>query len=231
MPGMDLIETLRTTGAAREFRPDPVSDDVLREILDNARFAPSGGNRQAWRVIVIRDRQKKKAIRDIYLEGWYDYLAMGAAGLVPSAPITDRDAETEAHSHAGEFRAAAEAGPGGFAEHLDEVPALLLVTADLRSLAALDRDLGRYTLVGGASIYPFCWSVLLAARDKGLGGVITTMVVMNEEKIRGLVDLPDEVAVAGLIALGVPVHQPHRLKRRNVSEFTTIDTYDGTPFG
>ncbi|MFZ0664517.1 MAG: nitroreductase family protein [Acidimicrobiales bacterium] len=228
---MDLIETLRTTGAAREFRPDPVSDDVLREILDNARFAPSGGNRQAWRVIVIRDRQKKKAIRDIYLEGWYDYLAMGAAGLVPSAPITDRDAETEAHSHAGEFRAAAEAGPGGFAEHLDEVPALLLVTADLRSLAALDRDLGRYTLVGGASIYPFCWSVLLAARDKGLGGVITTMVVMNEEKIRGLVDLPDEVAVAGLIALGVPVHQPHRLKRRNVSEFTTIDTYDGTPFG
>jgi nitroreductase len=231
VPGMDLIETLRTTGAAREFRPDPVSDDVLREILDNARFAPSGGNRQAWRVIVIRDRQKKKAIRDIYLEGWYDYLAMGAAGLVPSAPITDRDAETEAHSHAGEFRAAAEAGPGGFAEHLDEVPALLLVTADLRSLAALDRDLGRYTLVGGASIYPFCWSVLLAARDKGLGGVITTMVVMNEEKIRGLVDLPDEVAVAGLIALGVPVHQPHRLKRRNVSEFTTIDTYDGTPFG
>ena len=51
----------------------------------------------------------------------------------------------------------------------------MLVVADLRALAAVDRDLDRYTLVGGASIYPFCWSVLLAARAEGLGGVMTTM--------------------------------------------------------
>jgi nitroreductase len=227
---MDLIETIRTTGAAREFRKQEVPDAVLRTILDNARFAPSGGNRQGWRVIVVKDPETRKELRDIYLEGWYDYLAMGAAGLVPWAPVTDREAEVQARSYAEDFRKAAADGPGGFAEHLEEVPVLLLVVADLRALAAVDRDLPRYTLVGGASIYPFCWSVLLAARAEGLGGVLTTMPVMREDKMRSLFGMPDEVVVAGLIALGVPEHQPHRLKRREVSEFTTVDRFDGPAY-
>jgi nitroreductase len=227
---MDLIEALSTTGAAREFRSEPVSDEMLAQVLGTARFAPSGGNRQAWHVIVVSDPEIRRRLRDLYLDGWYDYLAIGAAGLVPWAPLTDRSAEAEAVTRAGDFAAAASSGGGGFAEHLDEVPALLLVTADLRSLAAVDRDLDRYTLVGGASVYPFCWSVLLAAREFGLGGVITTMVVKREDAVRELFGLPDEVAVAGLIALGYPEHQPHRLKRRKVADFTTVDRYDGRVF-
>ena len=66
----------------------------------------------------------------------------------------------------------------------------MLVVADLRALAAVDRDLDRYTLVGGASIYPFCWSVLLAARAEGLGGVMTTMVVKREDEVRELFGSP-----------------------------------------
>jgi len=169
-------------------------------------------------------------MRDIYLEAWYQYVAMGAAGLVAWAPITDRDAESEAIRHAAEFAAAGKANPG-FAEKLDKVPVLLLVVVDLRVLAAVDRDLPRYTLVGGASVYPFCWSVLLAARAEGLGGVMTTMVANREHEVQRLVGLPDESAVAGLIALGYPAHQPHRLKRRRVEEFTTVDRYDGHAFG
>jgi nitroreductase len=228
---MDLIETLRTTGAAREFRPDPVSDEVVVRVLDNARFAPSGGNRQAWRVILMRDPEIRRKLRDIYLEGWYEYLAIGSAGLVPWAPVTDRAAESAALAGAGALAAAAALGPGGFAEHLDEVPVLLLVVADLRSLAAVDRDLDRYTLVGGASIYPFCWSVLLAARAEGLGGVITTMAVRNEQSVRDLFGVPAEFAVASLIALGVPDHQPHRLRRNEVGSFTTVDGFEGPAFG
>jgi nitroreductase len=226
---VDLVDALRTTGAARQFLPDPVPDELLASVLETARFAPSGGNRQGWRVIVVRDHAIRRRLRDLYLEGWYQYLAMGAAGLVPWAPVTDRQAETEAISHAGEFAAAA--GEGGFAEHLDEVPALLLVVADLRALAAVDRDLDRYTLVGGASIYPFCWSVLLASRAVGLGGVFTTMVVQREREVREVMHLPTETVVAGLIALGFPVHQPSRLKRAAVSDFTTVDTFDGPSFG
>ena len=159
---LDLVTTLRSTGAVREFQPGPVGDDVLRRILETARFAPSGGNRQGWRVIVVKDPSVRAALRDIYLTGWYEYLAMGAAGLVPWAPVTDRAAESEAVARAHEFADAAAATEPGFAQALDLAPALLLVLADLSALAAVDRDLPRYTLVGGASIYPFVWSVLLA---------------------------------------------------------------------
>src|SRR5438067_1570581 len=104
---MDLIDTLRTTGAVREFLPDPVPDDVVYRILDNARFAPSGGNRQGWRVVVVKDSEIRRRLRDLYLPGWYEYLAIRAAGLVPFAPVTDRAAEAEAGARADEQRAAA----------------------------------------------------------------------------------------------------------------------------
>jgi len=105
------------------------------------------------------------------------------------------------------------------------------VLADLRALAAVDRDLDRYTLAGGASIYPFVWSVLLAARDEGLGGVVTTMVIRREQEVRSLLGIPDELAVAAVVALGHPVRQTRKLTRRSVPEFTTVDRFDGEPFG
>ena len=220
---LDLVETLRSTGAAREFHPDPVPDDVLRRLLDTARFAPNGGNRQAWRVVVVRDADTKRALRDLYLPPWYEYLAMGAAGLTPWAPVTDRAAEAEAVARADEM---VPASPG-FAERLDEVPVLLVLLADLRRLAAVDRDMDRYTLVGGASIYPFAWSLLLAARAEGLGGVLTTMLVQQEDSVRALLGVPSEFVVAGVLALGRPVRQPRKLTREPVSSFATFDRFDG----
>ncbi|HVT42353.1 MAG TPA: nitroreductase family protein [Acidimicrobiales bacterium] len=223
---LDLVTTLRSTGAARQFHPEPVPDDVLARLLDTARFAPSGGNRQGWRVVVVKDPAKRSALRDIYVAGWYEYLALGAAGLVPWAPPTDRAAEREALTHAPQFAEAGAASPG-FAETLDTAPALLLVLADLSALAAIDRDLPRYTLVGGASIYPFVWSLLLAARTEGLGGVTTTVAIRREDEVRALFDVPDTVAVAALVVLGRPVTQPSRLRRAPVSSFAWIDRFEG----
>jgi len=224
---VDLLDALRTTGAVREFLPEPVGDDVVARILDTARFAPNGGNRQAWRVVLVRDPARKTALRDLYLPGWYEYLAQGAAGLVPWAPVTDREAERRAVAGADAVATAARSGPGGFAEHLDEVPVLLLVLADLRKLATVDRDADHYTLVGGASVYPFVWSVLLAARAEGLAGVITTMVVRREAEVQALLALPDHMVVAALVALGRPVRQPRRLTRLAVEDFATLDDLDG----
>ena len=133
---MDLIDTLRSTGAIREFRPDPVPDDVVARILDNARFAPSGGNRQGWHVVVVKDAATRRALRELYLPGWRDYLAMRAAGLVPWAPVTDIEAEREAVAGAA---ALPDEALGDFAAHFDEVPVLLVLLADLRALAAVDR--------------------------------------------------------------------------------------------
>lgn len=220
----DLLQTLQTTGAVRDFLPDPVDDQTLARILDSARFAPSGGNRQGWRVVVVKDRAKREALRDLYLPGWYEYLAMRAAGLTPWAPVTDRDKEREAV-------AAARPVGDGFPEHLHEVPALLAVFADLRALAAVDRDGDRYQFAGGASIYPFVWSILLAAREEGLAGVITTMPVREEHAVRALFDAPDELALAAVVALGTPVTQPTRLTRAAVADFTTVDSLAGPPLG
>jgi len=224
---VELLEALRSTGAVRAFLPDPVDDATLWRVLDTARFAPSGGNRQAWHVVVLRDPARRAALRDLYLGPWYEYLAQGAAGLVPWAPLTDRAAEAAAVAGAGDLAAAAAQGPGGFAEHLDTVPALLVVLGDLRALAAVDRDLDRYTFVGGASVYPFVWSILLAARAEGLGGVVTTMAVRREAEVRELVEAPGHLAVAAVVALGRPVRQPRRLRRRPVEEFATVDTVPG----
>jgi len=227
---LDLVATLRSTGAARQFHPEPIADDVLERLLDTARFAPSGGNRQGWRVIVVKDPAARVALRDLYLSGWYEYLALVSAGLVPWAPVSDRDAEAAAIVKAPQFAEAGAAAPG-FPETLDTAPALLLVLADLRALAAVDRDLHRYTLVGGASIYPFVWSLLLAARAEGLGGVMTSVAVRREDDVRALFDIPDTVAVAALVVLGRPVTAPRKLKRAPVESFAWVDRYGGTPLG
>jgi nitroreductase len=227
---MELLDALRTTGAVREFTDEPVPDEVLHRVLDNARFAPSGGNRQGWRVVVVKDPAIRAGLRDLYLPGWYRYLAQSSAGMTPYSPLNDPAEEERASAAADEIAAAAAAGEGGFAEHLDRVPVLLVLLADLRAIAAVDKDLRRYTLAGGASVYPFAWNLLLAAREEGLAGVMTTMAVRAEPEVRELLDVPDELVVAGVIALGHPVRQPRRLTRSSVEEFTTVDRATGDPF-
>jgi nitroreductase len=226
---MELAFALRTTGAIREFRPDPVPDDVVIRVLDQARFAPSGGNRQGWRVILVKDPAARRGLRDLYLPGWYEYLAQREAGLTPWAPVTDFEAEARAVAGAGRVAEAAAAGPGGFAEHLDEAPVVLVVIADLRALAAVDRDLDRCGLAAGASVYPFVWSLLLAARDEHLGGVMTTMVIRREAEVKELLGVPEPFAIAAVVALGLPVREFQRLRRGAVSEFASIDRFDGPP--
>jgi nitroreductase len=97
-------------------------------------------------------------------------------------------------------------------------------------LAAIDRDADRYTFAGGASIYPFAWNVLLAARDEGLGGVITTIAIREEAAVKTILGAADPLALAAVIALGYPVRQPRRLRREPVSAFATVDSIDGPEF-
>lgn len=223
---MDLIETLRSTGTVREFTDEPVDDAVLARVLDTARFAPSGGNAQAWRVVVVKDPAIRTRLRDLYLPGWADYLTMSAAGLRPWSPVNDPAAERDALATGPGQAAAAQ----GFAAHLDTVPVLLMVFADLAQLAAVDRDLDRYTFAGGASVYPFVWNLLLAARAEGLGGVLTTMLIQQEDEVKRLLGAPEQLALAAAVALGYPVHQPTKLRRGAVGSFTTVDRLDGPPF-
>ena len=200
---MELVEVLRTTGAVRNFSDRVVETTTLFEILDDARFAPSGGNRQCWRVIVVEDPAQRRAVRDIYLDAWHDYVAHLLAGVVPFSPLASEEYRAAATAQ----RDAAEAlsKPDGFAETLDRVPAMLVVCADLGALAATDRDLTRYQVVGGASVYPFVWNILLAARERGLGGVMTTVATRNEGAVRATLRIPAEFCVASIVVLGHPL--------------------------
>jgi nitroreductase len=225
---MELSEALRTTGSVREFTTQPVDDALIYEILDEARFAPSGGNRQAWRVLVIKDTAQRRAIGSAYLEAWHDYVAHLLAGVVPFSPLASEEDRAAARDQ--RAAALARSRPDGFAETFGEVPMMLVICVDLGVLAATDRDLDRYHFAGGASIYPFVWNILLAARSRGLGGVMTTMATRNEPRLAEILDLPTNYAVASVVALGYPQQRHTKLTRKTVSEFTTVDTFGGEAF-
>ena len=224
---MELRDALRGTGSVRDFTNQVVEDQTVAQILDDARFAPSGGNRQSWRVIVVRDQVKRRMLRDLYLDGWHDYVAHNLAGLVPFSPLATHSDRELARNQ----RAAAEAlsQPEGFPERLDSAPVLLVICADLSVLAAVDRDLGRYQIAGGASVYPFVWQILLAARERGIGGVMTTIATRHEPEVCSLFDIPDNFAVASVVAMGYATKIPTKLRRRRVEEFTTLDSFSGEP--
>lgn len=227
VPRVELRDVMRTTPATREFTDEPVPDEVVHDLLDVARFAPSGGNRQAWRVVVLRDPDLRRRIRDLYVLSWREYMAHVREGLVPFAAGGDG----RWHGPAVDLEAArATPAPLPFADHLDEVPVLLLVAADLTRLAAVDNGLDRQGISAGASVYPFVHNLLLAARDAGLGGVMTTVLARQEPAVREVVGLPDDHAVAALVALGRPVREVTKLRRAAVEEFTTVDRVDGPPF-
>jgi len=214
---LDLISGLRTTGAAREFTPDPVSDETLAEVLDDARFAPSGGNRQPWKVAVVKNPVNRRSIAELMTRVWHEYVGASSSGETPfllgatptAAPVV---------------------APNALLDHIEDVPVVLVVAADLHRIALMDGQLPhRPPLTGGASVYPFCWSILLGARARGLGGVMTTFLSRVEPEAAEPLGLPDGHALAATIFLGHPVHQATRLRRQPVGSFTTIDRFDGTP--
>ena len=219
---MELDDVLRTTGAVREFTDEPVPDEVLYRILDNARFAPSGGNRQGAHVTVVRDRALRERLVALTLPGARRYVAQGSAGEVPWSPVAPTAVSDEA--------IAATEVPDRFTNPLLTAAAVLVVTVDLGAVAATDQELGRIGVIAGGSVYPFAWNILLAARQEGLGGTFTTMLVAQEPAVRELLAIPEHHALACVIPLGRPVKQPRRLTRRPVEDFVTLETYAGAPF-
>ncbi len=216
---MDTLEVMRTTFAARAFTDDPVSDKTLRQILDNARFAPSGGNRQGWRVLVIKDEAIREQMRSLMAPTVAAYKAQAKAGetpfntIVPSEVSKSEIAATSAHFP--------------MIDDLTSVPALLVVCVDLSLVTSFDRDLDRVGVISGASIYPFVHNILLAARNEGLGGVLTTFLAHSEPAARQLLQLPDGIAIAAMVALGKPEQQLTRLRRYPVNDFTWVDRWQG----
>jgi nitroreductase len=213
---------MRTTFAAREYTDDPVSDKVLHRILDNARFAPSGGNRQGWRVLIIKDTEIRAQLRKLLAPTIKRYKTQARAGETPFCSI-GTTAVTE-----DEIAQMPEAFP--LVDDLEDAPAVMVICVDLKMVTSFDKDLDRVGVISGASIYPFAWNILLAARNEGLGGVLTTFLADQEVAARKILHLPEDFAIAAMLGIGKPVKQLTRLRRNDVSEFTWIDTFRGERF-
>jgi nitroreductase len=211
---MDLNEAMRTTGTCRYFTPAPVPDEVLYQAFEMARFGPQGGNRQPVRWIVVRDEARKQAIQDLYLPMWRPYFAGLNAGSINAnaLPKTVLDADY-------------------FAEHLAGVPAILVLCAELAGLHPTDNDLGRLSVVGGASIYPTMQNLCLALRALGVATAVTTLLCHQEPQMRELLDLPPEFITAAHVAVGYPMHGfPSTLTRGPVEDIVFLEHFDTPMF-
>jgi nitroreductase len=219
---MELYDVMRTTFSAREFTDAPLPDATLYKILDAARFAPSGGNRQGWYVIVVRERRTREALAALTAPAAQRYVAQQQAGESPwnAVDTTSVDPATIEQT----------AVPARLTEPFRKAAVVLVVCVDLKVVASTDQYLQRVGVISGASIYPFAWNILLAARHEGYGGTITTLAVAQEAKLQELLGLPSHVAICALMPLGKPVKQLTRLTRKAVPQFAMHERWGGVPF-
>jgi nitroreductase len=216
---MELLEAMRCAPTSRRFKPDPVPREALLRALEAARFAPSGGNRQGWRVIVVQDADTRLALRDLYLPHWRAYMRMTGAALALEEPERFDPARVQMIRRADEY-----------ASGLEQVPVHLVVGVRLADLAVTDAELQRQSIVGGASVYPFVQNLLLALRGEGLGAALTTLLVPAEAQVKRLLEMPEEVALAAHVGVGYRADAwPRALARRPVAEFAFAERF-GKPF-
>ncbi len=207
----DAMSTLR---AVRRLRPDPIPDDVLRRVLDAACWAPTGGNVQPWRVIVVKDPAKKKALGEQYAKHWSEYHAFHLERIKDAS---DKEIEGAKKTlRAGDH----------LADHFGETPVVLVFCFNPKIMAITDIKLDRPTVVGGASIYPAVQNALLACRAEGLGCVLTTLLCQSEPQVKELLDIPDPWGTAAVVPIGYPVGKGHGpIARRSVEKMAFADSW------
>ena len=216
---MELYDAMRNAPTSRHFTREPVDPAAIGRALDAARFAPSGGNRQGWRVIVVTDPATRLVLRDLYLPHWRAYLEVTGGAQMLAQPDAFDAKRTRMVQRANDY-----------AEHLDEVPVHLVLGVQLADLAVTDDSLPRTSIVGGASIYPFAQNLLLGLRNEGLGASMTTLLVPAEAEVRELLGIPQDVALAAHIGVGHRSDDwPKQLSRRPVGEFAFAERF-GEPF-
>jgi len=200
---MDFFDVVTTQRAMRRLEPRPIPDALLRQIMDATICAPSGGNRQGWSFLIIRDGAKRARLGELYREAWGELMKVpyyaGAAKEPPDSP-------------AGRMLASAR----HLSEHLGEAPVLVL------ACVALDPGVTP-SLTTGASIYPAVQNLMLAARAHGVGSCITTIHRFRDAQVKELLGIPAGVETAALIPLGYPRGRFGRPPRRPLREVAFAD--------
>ena len=172
-----LFDALYSQRAIRYFTDEPVPDETVHRLIEAATKAPSGGNRQGWKFLVIRDQDAKNAIANYYEKSWE--LAYGSEN--PNPP--------DIQSH---VRRSAD----HLARHMAEVPVLIM--------ACIEHDGEPSSMGRGGSIFPAVQNLLLAAQGLGLGSCLTSLHKRYEDEIKELLGIPENVETAALLPIGFP---------------------------
>lgn len=181
----DFFEVIGTQRAMRRLKPDPVPEEYIKRIIWAATRAPSGGNTQPWRFLVVTDAEKRKRIGELYLDGWNRYVKQGYTNR-PPAPSQEAAAAQERTLRSAQY----------LADHLGEVPVHILPCT-----WKLEVNTG---IASGSSIYPAIQNLMLAARALGLGTALTTIHRWNEQGVKDLLGIPENAETAALIPVGWP---------------------------
>ncbi len=206
--GIDLLEGLVTTRAIRRYRPEPIPDDDLRDMLFAATRAPSGSNRQPFRFVVLTDGPNAHAAKALIAEG-----ARTVWGTKRTTDSYEQGSGARQDSPKSRLARTMQA----YVDDFEHVPVLVLPC------------LVRYRPPNpseGASIYPACQNLLLAARALGYGGVLTGFHEPVEPQLRELLGIPDEVGIAATITLGKPEGNHGPVRRRPMAELIYADGWE-----
>jgi nitroreductase len=206
---LDVYEAMSTLRAVRRLKPDPIPEESMQRVLQAAAWAPTGGNVQPFRIVHVTAAEPKAVIANLYQEEWAKY-TRAMRGAEP-------DSASGKMLRAGDY----------LANHMAEVPALLVFCFNANNMAITDADLDRPSVVGGGSVYTAVQNVMLACRAEGLGCVLTTLLCYREKEVKDLLGIPDPWGTCAHIPIGYPVLRGHGpISRRSVDKLVYQNRWD-----
>jgi nitroreductase len=202
-----LFEIMQTTRSMRRLKPDPVPPGLIRKILEAGTSAPSGGNMQRWRFLVIRDPEIKKTVGAYYKRTWDEVVSPRYRAGNP-APGTSPE----------RFARMLDAAQY-LADHIHEAPVWVVPCMEGANPSR----------TAGSSIYPAVQNMLLAARALGLGATLTTLYLNFEKEVETALGLPSDVHTYALIPVGYPMGRFGPVRRVPLADVTYGDQW-GQPY-
>ena len=203
-----LFDVMSTTRAIRRFTSDPVPEDVIRSVIEAASYAPSGGNLQQWRVVIVTDRRQLAKLGPLWRKSWSQYLERFSGG--------DEDLTGRQHR-----------GSAALAAAVEQLPAIAIFCHYPGLIGFTDAALDRPSMVGGASLHPAVQKFLLACHAHGLGAVLTTTLCLVEPEVAAVLHLPQSVGIHAAVPFGYPDKVSHGpLSRRPVERLAHRDSWD-----
>jgi nitroreductase len=201
----ELFDIIFTTRAMRRLKPDPVPDHLIHQILQAGVAAPSGGNRQQWRFLVVKDPQIKRQVQRYYK------IALDEV-VVPRYRVSDPPPGVTREQYERQLDAVIY-----LTEHFHEAPVWIV--------ACLDEGDQPPTPRSGASIYPAVQNMLLAARTLGLGATLTTRHLLFEAEVEAILGLPPGVHSYAIVPIGYPLGRFGPVRRGQLADVVYLDTW------